>query len=265
MGGDNSAKLLFRKPDPVGPRDWTAELAKRFPEAQLPNFWSLLQDNCNQWALEVGVSPLWRTATSRLQAWRQDYRRISGTDLLTADVLPPFVGKGAPRIQQKVVQVCEKQGSLEACFSTPDVPVPELNDLVRTRIACKYMDGVEFLTTHLFGLAEELGCDPKRMRQGKLEGYFAQHLTFTAPVIFRVGGAPKSVTIRCEVQVATELSTRVWEAAHGIYEHARVQAESPDEWQWNPTDPRFISRQLGHMVHLADGLLIQLRDSMRKA
>ena len=68
-------------------------------------------------------------------------------------------------------------------------------------------------------------------------------------------------TINCEIQLASELATRVWDASHPLYEDARTRSASPEEWQWKPTDPHFIANQLGHMIHLADGLLVQLRDT----
>lgn len=113
-------------------------------------------------------------------------------------------------------------------------------------------------------LAGELGIACKRERQGRLVGYFAQHFCFRDNVIFRFGGGQELASIQCEVQVATSLATRIWEESHRTYEEWRVQVDTPEDWQWNPNDPRFTARQLGHMIHLADGLLVQLRDSARK-
>ena len=80
------------------------------------------------------------------------------------------------------------------------------------------------------------------------------------PVYFRFGGQPISCDVTCEVQIATALATHVWENSHGLYENTRVNLEKSEDWQWNPRDPRFLSRQLGHMIHLADGMFCNLRD-----
>ena len=136
--------------------------------------------------------------------------------------------------------------------------------LVRARVECQYLDGVEFLASRIEESASELGIICERERQGRLQGYFAQHLWFEQRVIFRFGGGEELITIMCEVQIATALATRVWEGAHPIYEEWRVQSDEPEDWQWNPSDPRFTARQLGHMIHLADGLLVQLRNSPQK-
>jgi len=135
--------------------------------------------------------------------------------------------------------------------------------LVRTRISCKFLDGVQFLASHLSDLGKALGVRTERQWLGSLEGYFAQHVTFQAEVYYRFGGGATPTSITCEVQVGTDLSTRVWDAAHEIYEEARDTPDEPAEWQWNPNDPRFVARELGHMIHLADGILVQLRDSVQ--
>jgi len=142
-------------------------------------------------------------------------------------------------------------------------PVPQIADLVRTRVECKFVDGVEFLAAKLYDLASEMNMSPFRTREGLLQGYFAQHVTFQSEVFFRFGGGHEPTRVTCEIQLATDLSTRIWEAAHPVYEVSRELMEAPAEWQWNPQDPRFVSSQLGHMIHLADGLLVQLREAVR--
>ena len=98
----------------------------------------------------------------------------------------------------------------------------------------------------------------KQVRRSK---YFAQHLNFSCDVLYRFGGGAEAGQVTCEVQLATALSTAVWETTHRIYESTRETEEAPEDWQWNPGDPRFVSRQLGHMIHLADGLLVQSREA----
>jgi len=103
-----------------------------------------------------------------------------------------------------------------------------------------------------------------RVRQGSLQGYFAQHIGIRQPVLYRVGGVATAVEIECEIQIATTLATRMWDASHPVYETVRQEDVESREWQWKPSDPRFLSNQLGHMLHLADGLLVQLRNSLKK-
>jgi hypothetical protein len=139
--------------------------------------------------------------------------------------------------------------------------LPILNDIVRTRIACPFIDGVEFLATKLSELAIDRGIFLERSREGRLEGYFAQHINISQRVIYQLGGIDRLADITCEIQVASEMATRMWDVGHAIYELVRGQESTPENWQWSPHDPRFIANQLGHTIHLADGLLVQIRDS----
>jgi hypothetical protein len=240
-----------------------AELERKWPAVRVPGYWSTVEENCKQWAREISVGPLWSEAKNRLVGWSADFRRKSG-GVLVAAPLPDFVGKGADRTKKKVISKCADDAAFaREALGSDGPPVPRLSDLVRTRISCKFLDGVEYLAERLNELAIEQGVAVERQRQGKLVGYFAQHVTFAADVHFRMAGHAEPVRISCEIQVATELSSQIWEAAHPVYEIARVRSDDPEDWQWSPKDPRFIARQLGHMIHLADGILVQLRDSTR--
>lgn len=233
------------------------------PEVGVPGYWDTLQDNCNQWAKEITVRPFWEEAKKRLSLWRYKYRRKTGEALLSTRELPDFKAKDKVRTREKLYQQALRESSDPPFPKDPAKPaIPIMNDLVRTRITCNFMDGVEFLGQELVALAKELRCYYEHKREGRLEGYYAQHVIFEENVFFRFGGVDTPARICCEIQLASVLATRVWESSHLIYEKSRIIEEEPEDWQWNPKDPRFISRELGHMIHLADGLLVQLRDSV---
>ena len=229
------------------------------PEVALPGFWAMLAQNGDRWAAELSVGPFWAAAGSSLDQWRAEYRSETGADLLPNVGLPAFTAKSESSILSKIARrFPEHDNYAKNAFPLDGPPIPRIGDLVRTRIACRYIDGVEFLTSKLFGLAKELNLSPERSREGRIDGYFAQHITVHQEVIFRLAGQTQLGNVACEIQVASEMATRMWDAAHPLYEQIRERCNAPEEWQWKPDDPRFISNQLGHMIHLADGLLVQL-------
>ena len=208
------------------------------------------------------MGPYWSEASKQLSSWITEYRSKTSGSLLARPGLPKFEGKSGDRIYSKLYELrLKSENCKDDLFSKEGPPIPKLNDLVRTRISCQYVDGVEFLGSKLYSLAEHMGIEHERTREGRLEGYFAQHVNFVEDVFYRFGGGREPGSIICEIQLSTELSTRVWETTHHIYEVSRGTGEMPEDWQWNPKDSRFLSRQLGHMIHLADGLLVQLRES----
>jgi len=242
-----------------------ARIAAARPEVLVPGFWATLASNCGDWAKEISASPYWQQARKRLEEWRAEYRTQTGDDLISQTFLEDFVPKSEGRIREKLIHRI-KRGKEDpaAAIQANGPPIPRLNDLVRTRVACRYIDGVEFLGGKLLGLADELQIENSIDKQGRIEGYFAQHVSIVLPVFYRVGGVPQSTQITCEIQLASDMATQMWKTAHPLYEDARLGPNEPEVWQWKSDDPRFISHQLGHMIHLADGLLVQLRELLRK-
>lgn len=245
-------------------------ILKQLPEqCATPGYWLSLAQNTVDWAPEVSASPLWRRANSSLENWQKEYRREIGGTLFVGASLPAFVGKSEARIREKTIEKIRRAESpgdeVKRLFNQP-VPVPMLEDLVRVRLAVQFLDGVPFLAKRLFQLASELDLSPQIEAKGNLNGYFAQHLTFCTSVYFRFGaGNSLPCLVKCEVQIATALAKHVWENSHELYETTRVSLEKSEDWQWNPRDQRFLSRQLGHMIHLADGLFCNLRDNGKQA
>jgi ppGpp synthetase/RelA/SpoT-type nucleotidyltranferase len=238
------------------------ELAAIFPIVATPGFWDMLHENAARLAREISVGDPWLNLPSELPRWRSSF----GGDLLAGPSLPGFCAKSASSIRSKVLRKCQREpDKMPSAFVSDDQPVPNIGDLVRTRVTCRYLDGVDFFANNLAAYLKELGLKPQRKREGRIEGYFAQHVYFVTDQVFSVGGIKKIVPIRCEVQVATELATQMWNASHHLYESARDGDGAADMWQWDVDDPQFVAHQLGHMMHLADGLLVQLRrDAARK-
>lgn len=237
------------------------------PECSVPGYWDTLAENTEDWAPVISVSALWRSASAELDSWKKEYHRTTSGILIKGTSLPNFIGKSAHRIEEKTME--KLKGAKGSEFNVKEifdqsVPVPNIEDLVRVRLETHFLDGVPFLAQKILSLAKSYDAEASIEAKGKLSGYFAQHLTFRLPVHFRFNGITTSCVVTCEVQVATKFATLVWENSHGLYEVSRIKEERSEDWQWSPNDPRFLSRQLGHMIHLADGLFCNLRDESRR-
>lgn len=231
-------------------------------------YWKTLSENTDYWAAEISAGPMWQNAKRELDGWRREYRREFGGILHTGDALTSFVGKSENRIKEKTIDKIRKApnaGAEVKRLFDQSVPVPRLEDLVRVRLQVQFLDGVPFLAKKILELAKQYDSNAEIEAKGSLNGYFAQHITFQSQVFFRFGKGQTPSNVTCEVQIATSLATHVWENSHGLYETTRVNLEKSADWQWSPRDPRFLSRQLGHMIHLADGLFCNLRDNSNNA
>ena len=254
--------MVFDTRPPEPEIDWIVKLADIRSEFSIPNYMSVLAANAKTWSQEISVGPFWTKAKTEMAKWRTEYRTLKGGDLLPRPVLPDFESKTEASIHDKLIRKCKRKShDLSDVVGVEGPPIPKLNDFVRTRVACRYIDGVDFLAKKLMEIGAETNCVPQLRREGRIEGYFAQHITLEQNVIFRLAGHEQLATINCEIQLASELATRVWQASHPLYEEARMGHEAPEEWQWKPNEPRFMANQLGHMIHLVDGLLVQLRDT----
>ncbi len=251
---------LIIKPDQLD-----ALLDKERIDFSPDQIWRLIEVNTNNWAAEVSASPFWQDAKSSISQWRQEYRASHGAALLEKPDLPQFQSKSIDSIKLKLCRKLAAGKALDQILVGEMTPVPVLSDLVRTRVECAYIDGVVFLADKLRILAETHGLKYKREVMGKIEGYYAQHIDIELDVFLRVMGGSQPFKLNVEIQLATSFATKMWNATHELYEVDRVNEEAgrADLWQWDPSNPRFISHQLGHMMHLADGLLVNLRKSKR--
>lgn len=239
-------------------------LKSQWPAIAVPGYWDTLINNCTQWAIDVGNNPFWNEINNSLLAWKFEHRTNTENPLLSREGLTNFNHKEKDRILSKIIYKAKNDERFKKnAFGTTDPPIPQLNDLVRTRLSCQYIDGVEFIANKILEVAKNNDAFVDHEKMGSLEGYFAQHIIFKDTVIQRYMGESKAVTINCEIQIGTALSTAIWSSTHNIYEVSRELFEKPSDWQWNPKDPRFISTQIGHMIHLADGLLVGLRESIK--
>jgi len=234
-------------------------------EISVPGYWDNLYNNCNTWAITLEGDPFWLEFKKEIDSWKAEYYNVHKCALLVKPGIPAFCPKPTKSIINKLERkIIQKKCEISEIIPSEGAPIPKLNDLVRTRITCKYIDGVDYLSNKLLNLAEIHDRAPSLDKLGKLDGYFAQHLSFKADVLYREKSSCQTSSIICEIQIATELATIIWESKHEIYELMRQNEIKDQEWQWDPYNPQFTSNQLGHLVHLVDGLLINLRDKINE-
>jgi ppGpp synthetase/RelA/SpoT-type nucleotidyltranferase len=174
-------------------------LADIRPEFRVPGFWDALNSNVLQWASDISVGNYWAEVKKRLPQWRAEYRSFANSDLLATFELPLFVAKPSDSLINKLLRY-HKNGNLQGHIPLEGAPIPIVSDIVRTRIKCQYIDGVEFLASKLHALGVELDISSERERQGKIEGYFAQHVNIRQEVIYREAGHGQIAKISCEME-----------------------------------------------------------------
>lgn len=238
-------------------------------DVAIPGYWDTLERDVKLWASELSVQPFWTEARDSIDRWDAAYGTLTkvGARLFPQDKKWPwFVGKKRPRLREKVLLEVAN-GNLPTLFPPGEPAVPRLKDLIRVRLETNYLDGVEFLRDQLNGHLENAGFTVNVSTQARADdGYYACHLTFPFRRRFTFGSSNDApVEVGCEIQIATELATTIWDRSHGAYEIVRTDDGTDTSWQWNATDIRFLKSQLAHMIHLADGIVVQIRNAVADA
>jgi len=139
-----------------------------------------------------------------------------------------------------------------------------VDDLLRARLVCKYLDGPRFVCDQLAIACEQAGIEYQYRDLGTDAGYYAWHFYFKTSVDIMLEKTVTTKSMWVEIQLSTQLAEVITSLTHGLYEKRRIgtgpKAES--KWKWDANSPHFRSAFLGHGLHLLEGLIQTLKDDM---
>lgn len=140
-----------------------------------------------------------------------------------------------------------------------------LNDIVRCRVVCRYMDGPRYICD---GIGEILGGERvagSHSMETEL-GYYAWHLGVLVPAaVIKPNGHVDDEKIQFEVQLTTHLNDVLNDLTHSFYEDRRVERGRRDAlWKWQPENPQFKGAFFGHTLHLLEGMIVELKNEISK-
>jgi hypothetical protein len=137
-----------------------------------------------------------------------------------------------------------------------------LDDLIRTSVVCKYLDGLECVASGLMSLATELGFQADSVPRATDNGYYAIHFYVEVPITIAGDGyQPLDIRLKCEIQITTQLQEILRQLTHTFYEHERIKnASDRQSWKWAFASPRFKATYLGHTLHLIEGLILEIKN-----
>ena len=141
----------------------------------------------------------------------------------------------------------------------------KIEDLIRTRLVCKYMDGPRFVCEALMRRCRQAGIDSKFRELSTEAGYYAWHFYVRIPVELMLEAASvveKSMWV--EIQITTQLAEVITALTHEFYEARRSAGPAPkdNDWKWDASSQGFRSAYLGHGLHLLEGIIQNLKDDL---
>ena len=144
----------------------------------------------------------------------------------------------------------------------------KINDIIRTLIIVKYLDGVEFLSNSIEDLCNRHNISFKKFYEAREEGYYALHLyidiIFEIPIISFWD--TESIPVTIEIQLTTQLQEVIRLLLHRYYEKLREKQPKVDlkKWQWNYQSEEFVMNYLGHMLHYIEGMIMEIREKQKE-
>ena len=136
----------------------------------------------------------------------------------------------------------------------------QIDDLVRTTLICRYLDGPERVSKEILAAAKDAGLDGNISPKATETGYYAWHAYVRMPAQVIVADKLSDVSISVEFQTTTQLQAALRELTHKFYEQDRVEPSiARPQSKWDYQSPRFRAEYLGHTLHLVDAMILELR------
>jgi hypothetical protein len=217
--------------------------------------------------LEIESSVFWQTFMAQLPELDDAYFQSTGGFKL-------FAGAGRPGLVRKSFDSLLDKAYRKNVVHNVNWPEPppngwvtqenwysRINDIIRTTMVVKYLDGVEYLASAASRLSAELSLPTTTDFEAREEGYYAAHLYVThAVAIPRPSWDTELADIRLEIQVTTQLQDAIRQLTHAGYAQRRSRDASSQKWQWDHKHPDFSPNYLGHILHYVEGMIMEIRD-----
>lgn len=139
----------------------------------------------------------------------------------------------------------------------------KLNDVLRTRILLRYLDGVELVLSILKKMSNRYGTKYELEYKADERGYYGVHFVVLFPSeILDIENGTKEVSARIELQLCTQISEVVNELLHEYYERQRLEKPTDKKWQWDFESDEFSPAYIGHISHYIEGAIMQARQKV---
>ena len=214
-------------------------------------------------------SCFWKELLSKWEAIDQEYFATTGFNLffdkLKQVYIKPYESMVDKTFRKNVVVNKNWPEKPEDGWIYPNEPFELLNDLLRTTIIVKYLDGGEFILRKIEELANKCGYKFRYDYEAKDKGYYAIH-AYVRPQfeIENVNWDTRKVYIWIEIQITTQIQDTIKKLTHEYYEKRRSRIDDKKlARQWDYKSDEFSLNYLGHILHYLEGMIMEIRDKDR--
>ena len=221
--------------------------------------------------LNFEKSDLWVQLTENLTEYNDEYLIITEYPLLIPRFKPElniklFDSFLLKTFRKNIIDNKRWPDKPENGWIFPNNWYSRINDIIRTLLVVKYIDGVEFMINKVRSLCKQHHSDCKVFLPATEEGYYAAHLYTKQrfeipPVTFDT----EKVDVSIEIQITTQLQEIIRRQIHKYYEDRRKRTTKEDtKWQWNYESDEFRTNYLGHILHYIEGMIIEVREKQKQ-
>jgi len=237
-------------------------------ELNLTNVHSNYYDSTIEIAkVEFEKSEFWQKFLGSLQTLNQAYYSKTDYYLYKENYKPKVVTKSFDSVVSKCFRrnIVSNRGFPKEPrngWLYPNECFESINDLIRTSVVVKYLDGIEFIINSLDSLAKETNSQFDIHYEARDTGYYAVHtyLRQEIEVPNREWNTTK-YNFKIEIQITTELQENIKTLTHKYYEQRREKIHNKKElWQWKYESDEFAVNYLGHILHYLEGQIMDIRN-----
>lgn len=212
-------------------------------------------------------SDYWKKASSELAEINDRYYMDKHVQLLSASETPKILIKSLDSLiikayRKNILNNDNFPNEPNGGWITPDNWFESINDIIRTTITVKYLDGVQFVVDALASFSKNLGLSFTSSFEAREEGYYAAHsgVLFPSSIPDR-NFEQRTKNFNIEIQVTTQIQEIIKKLLHKHYEENRkIKVPQDYKWQWDHKSPEFTSNYLGHIIQYIEGMIVEIRD-----
>lgn len=232
----------------------------------------------DQLTIEVNNSIFWQSLLNDLKEYNDEYLIITKNYnlFIGSDYKPILLKKSYSSLIEKTFRINIlnnnnfPQEPNQNGWVLPENWFERINDIIRTTIEVKYLDGVEFVANKIKALCESQNLECEISYEASEEGYYASHVIIKQEyTILDSKYNEVSVKIPIEIQITTQLQEIIKKLLHIHYEKRRIENNQEGivdrVWQWDYKCDEFATNYLGHILHYIEGMILDVRDKLNKS
>ena len=210
-------------------------------------------------------SKFWNELITKWDSFNQEYYTKTGFNLFAEKLekvyIKPYQSMLDKTYRKNVVLNQEWPNKPLSNWIYPQEPFENLNDLLRTTIIVKYLDGAEFILEKLRELSKINNYDFRSDYEAKDKGYYAIHAYIKPEFeVEDINWDSRKLKISIEIQITTQIQDTIKKLTHEYYNKHRSKASNNElAWQWDYKSDDFALNYMGHILHYLEGMIMEIR------